>query len=370
VITQEYYDVIQSRNRDLHIRMFLYNSTFRKIGSLEGVCLGGNISISSESDIRRTANISLVISNSSFLVGSDKKIWINRWIQIELGIKNTRTNNIIWFNQGFYMPNTASVRYSATDKTLSLECLDPMILLTEKKNGELGISTEITANTPIVDAIRGTVSLITSNKLILENSNRVIPYDIRVEANTTVYSLVKQITDIFLDYEVFYDVDGNFRYQKVKSGVNDPIVMNFEQLTQKLVIDADIQMELSNVRNKIIIWGMMNESTGVQVTYTKTNNDSTNKFSVPNLGELKRTIVDKQIQTLESAQTWADFYMYKHSNLCEKLVLSCLPIYFLDANQKIYYKNNKMEVDGEFLITNLDIPLDNSLMKISGVKVY
>lgn len=374
MISQEYYDIIQQPHRTTSIRLFLLNQTFKKVGSLEGVATSGNISISATSDIRRSCNISLVIKNSSFLVDYDKKIWMDKYVKIETGIKNNRTKEMVWINQGIYLINQPHISFSDSDRTLSFTGVDLMAKLTGSRDGQLGVKTIIPAGTPITQAIRTTVKTLGKfDNLIIEETNRIVPYDIEKSATDSIYSLLVDLRDLYMDYEIFFDVDGTFHYQKIKSKIYDPVIIDFTQLKTKLILEPNIDYDFENVKNKIIIWGWTNDNTGEQIYYTKSNTDVNSKFNVnSSIGEIIYTVQDDKIQTLEQAQTWADYYIWQHNNLCEKINLSAVPIPWLDINQKIVYASSKIELDKtELVITDLTIPLDiTESMTINTIKVY
>lgn len=59
-----------------YIRLELLNYQFQTVDSLEGVATSGSITIDANSDIRRTASITLVVKDSSFQVTPGGKIWL------------------------------------------------------------------------------------------------------------------------------------------------------------------------------------------------------------------------------------------------------------------------------------------------------
>lgn len=63
---------IQSR----YIRLELLNYQFQTVNNLEGICTTGSISIDANSDIRRTGSLTLVVTNSDFVVTPGGQIWL------------------------------------------------------------------------------------------------------------------------------------------------------------------------------------------------------------------------------------------------------------------------------------------------------
>jgi hypothetical protein len=55
----------------------------------------------------------------------------------------------------------------------------------------------------------------------------------------------------------------------------------------------------------------------------------------------------------------------------EKIDITCVPIYMIDVNDLIYVKNNEINVNGKYCVTNLSIPLKwNGTMSISCYLIY
>lgn len=372
MIIQDYYDIIQQPSRDLYIKIFLLNSSFKKIGELEGICLSGNINIDVNSDIRRTCNVELIIKDSSFLVGKDKKIWLDKFINIQIGLKNLRTQEIEWWNQGFFIINQPSINYSSKNNTLSFEGIDCMAKLTGQRDGVLTSKTVILENTPLHEAIKMTVKTLGGfSNVIVENTNRVVPYKNEKQAGDSIYSLLSELRDLYMDWEIYFDINGNFHYEKIRNKLSDTLALDFTQLYRDLILDVNYNYDFENVKNKITINGRQLDN-GTQVTYVAINNDVNSPFNInTDIGTIEDVINDDKIFNIEQAQARGEYELLKHNNLKETLSLSIVPIYFLKGNDKVKYRNKKLEIDGEFLIQSLNIPLDiNSSMQISAIKLY
>lgn len=96
-IMREEYNVAKQNYRELYAKINLMDLKFNVLDSLEGVVVGEpSFSISSDSDIRRTCNISLIPKDSSFDIKEGGKIWLDKMIKIYIGIKDLITNEIIY----------------------------------------------------------------------------------------------------------------------------------------------------------------------------------------------------------------------------------------------------------------------------------
>jgi len=354
---------------------------FRKIGEIQGNTIGGSINIDANSPIRRTCSIDMVITDSSFLVSENSKIWLDKWFRVELGIRNLKTNKIVWFNKGIYAINNPSIKYNSITKSLHIEGLDLMCTLDGTLGGELGIITRIPVNVGIPGVLETSVwrlGKISKTQMYIEQNPSPLPYDIEKTPTDTVYSILEEIRDLYMDWEIFFDEDGRFIYQKIRNRYvvnplpnyeNDVIMFNFLE-EHDLVSDYQLNYDFQNVKNKIIIWGAQLDN-GIQIHHELVNDNPDSPFSINKLGEIPKTIVEDNIFTDEQAEQRARYELWKHNNLCEKVTVLMLPVYFLDVNKLIEFNKPQINLVGKYLIDNISIPFEtDGTMNLSAHRVY
>ncbi len=72
----------------------------------------------------------------------------------------------------------------------------------------------------------------------------------------------------------------------------------------------------------------------------------------------------------KSANSAVEDLIYKHCYSSEQITVQTTPIYHLQPNTRIYIKNEDTNIDGEYLISKLTIPLDQKkMMSITATKV-
>lgn len=374
ILNNEQYKVHFQSTRELFIRIFLLNSNNIKVDEMHGVVLDGSINITANSPVRRTCSLSLIVKDSSFLIGEDKKIWIDKRIRIDIGIKNILTDEIEWFNKGVYCLNQPSLRYDSISKTLSLQCLDLMCLLDGTLDGNLEAPiTRINVDTDISEAIKDTaegLGDVDSNNLNIEEINKNTPYTIEKNAGETVYSMLKELAGLYKDWELYFNEKGILTFTKIKNKINDPIIINFEELNKDLIQDYLIDNSFENVKNKVIVYGkQLND--GSKIKSIKTNTDPNNPFNVDKLGEKSITLTDQNVFNQEQGDILAEYYLKQYSNFNETVSITCLPIYFLDVNKLVYFNKPEINLTGKYLITDINIPLSiTGLMTFKGYKIY
>ena len=81
---------------------------------------------------------------------------------------------------------------------------------------------------------------------------------------------------------MFFDVDGVFHWQKIPSGENEAVVLDFDQLRQTLVISDSVDVDFENVKNNIIVYGRLLDN-GKQVMATVSDTLSTSPFNISSI---------------------------------------------------------------------------------------
>lgn len=256
-ITSEQFRTVTQNVQNKYVRLELLNYQYQIVDNLEGVATGGSISINANSDIRRTASITMVVKDSSFEVQPSGKIWLDKYVRIYSGVFSFATGEIEWTNCGIYIVDAPSYRYDAVTNTLTLSLLDLMAKLTGMRNGYLkGIPVVLKAGENIRKAIIDTLALGGFTKYVVEEapSPSTIPNDLEFGQGATVYTLIKGLRDIYPNYECFFDVDGTFYYKPIPTGKNDPILVD-DTLFEQIVISEDINVDFQNVKNSIEVYG-------------------------------------------------------------------------------------------------------------------
>lgn len=257
-LTQAEYNVAKQTSRFLYSKIVLLSKNFEQIGELTGNVIGNpSFSISSDSDIRRTCSISLIPTDSSFDIDKGNKIWFDKYIQIYMGIRETHKDEIIWTNMGIYIINDPSRAYSADDNTLSFQASDLMALLTTMRGGVYsGVDYIIPQGSNIRDIMIATLKEAGIKKYDIYAYNLTVPNDIRVARGTTAYELLNQLVELYPHTQIYFDVDGVFRYGNVPyDDSNQMSIIANDDLWKDTLIDYGVSNDLQNVKNHIYVYG-------------------------------------------------------------------------------------------------------------------
>ena len=182
MVSANIYNLTKAHNRKLKIRVDLLSFKFQILANIEGNIIGGSVSIDANADIRRTLDLSLVVTDSTFVVAEDSKIWLDKYVQVYVGMINNK-NEIEWINMGVYLIDNPTITYNATTHTLSFSAYDLMSKMTGLRNGQLaGVPTVIPAGSSIRGAMASTVSQLGGfNNFIINDNPQSVPNDIKIE---------------------------------------------------------------------------------------------------------------------------------------------------------------------------------------------
>lgn len=260
-ITQNDYDVVKQQFTERYIKLNLLDFEYRVVDEISGNMTACNVSCDASSDLRRSCSVSLVITDNSFDIQAGGKIWLNKYIQLYIGLKNIRTDEIQWYSQGIYLIDAPSWQYDATNNTLSFTGLDLMSKLTGARNGQLeGLPTVIKQGESVRSAIISTLALGGFNKYIVsECANRdgtiqAVPYDIEIDQGGYVYDILTALRDILPQYQIYFDIDGVFHYELIPSGEDEPVLID-DDIWDAVEISEDISTDFASVKNYIEVYG-------------------------------------------------------------------------------------------------------------------
>lgn len=372
--TQTDYDLVQLKTRNTRIKVDILNFNFQTINSLEGKVIDGSISIDATSDIRRTCSLSLAVERTDNMISPGGELWLDKFIKVYMGIDNPRDrNNTVWWNMGIFLINNPNTVYNVNTRTVSFEGLDLMAKLTGRRNGQLpAVTTVVPAGSKISDVVKRTITQLGGfDNYIIEDAGYTIPYDIKKDMGSTIYDLLSEIRDLYSDWEMFFDVDGVFHWQKIPSGDKEPVVINFDELSQALIISDSIDVDFENVKNNIIVYGRLLDN-GQQVMATATDTIANSPYNIDKIGKINYIIDDERIYNNDLAAQRARYELYLHARLNDVVTLEIVPIYWLnDVNIKINYTNEIIGIKGEYLIKSMEIPLGiGGSMTINATKIY
>lgn len=253
------FDILRQKHKEIYVKIELLNKQFKIIDVITGNPLSDSFTMDSSALKRRTYKCDLHVSDSSFLIGEDKKIWIDKYIRIHYGIKSIRTQEIVWYLIGTFTYADANYQYSSTVNTLSLSCDDLMADYDGTKNGEIdGYALTIPAGEDIRSSIIALLKEAGITKYNVEDIQKEIPYALEFTDSKTYCDVWMKICELYDSWEFFFDADGTFIWRQIPTGYHDACVLD-SAILKDLVIDEQSSYSFSDIYNVTEVWGKVLE---------------------------------------------------------------------------------------------------------------
>lgn len=267
--TQNEYDVVKKQQRIESIKIQLLNFKYQVVDELQGNVVGQpTFNNNSDSDIRRTCNLTIIPTDSSFDITYGSKIWLDKYIKIYKGIKvHQYDDDYEWTNMGIYIVDNPTQTYNATTNTISIRGIDLMAKLTGLRNGNLeGMPYNIPQGSNIRNAMISLLELagftnysIDDVKISVDSeTTQLTPYEIKVDVGGTIYNLLSQLRDIVADYQMYFDVDGVFCFNRIPNGQDQQIMVD-DDIWNDILIDYSRNISYSDIKNSVTVIGKMHD---------------------------------------------------------------------------------------------------------------
>lgn len=350
-VQQQDIDLLFQKSKDIYVKIQLLNKDFLVIDELCGETISGDISIDSQSDIRRSLNLELLVKNNSLLTNEGGKIWIDKFVRIYMGLYHLRTQKIVYYPLGVFLFNDNTFTYNSTTQTLSVNCLDLMSLMTGTRRGQVsGLTASIPEGNNIREVMISFVSQLAGfKKYLIEDIGKTIPYDLSFSTGVTIYEMISKVRDLYPAWETFFDIDGTFIYQAIPSCKDNNIVFDKETM-RKLTISESLTNSFSEVKNKTEIWGKSisadrfvdsSTNTGSQYNITLTNFELKNGVKVA----FKTNVANLTNPSLK-INSLSAYGIYN-----EKEQLIPAGTMKINTSYALRYRNSKFYLLGQFQIT-------------------
>lgn len=393
-VTQEEYRVARQNGRIIHTKINILNFDFQTVSEISGVVLeGATFSVDATSDIRRTCSISLIPKDNSFNIEYGGKLWMDKYIQIFIGIEDIKgSDNIIYSNMGIYLINNPEQVYDATNNTVTINGVDLMAKITGLRNGYLeGITYQIPMNSGIKQVMTTVIKDECGfGKYSIDQPAPTIltPYEMSFGLGSTEYNIISQLRDINANYQTYFDVDGIFWFNPIPSGYNEQVMVD-DDIWNKVLISYKKSSDFESVKNYIEVFGKTQDNGLTPYGFAADTNPNSPFFIGLNNENRIRIVLNggeyDNIYPLEDydvspvlfnslAQQRANYELYVRCRLQDQIELTCVPIYWLDVNWLISITlPNKQgtPVQEYYIIKKINTTLGvNGTQSITAMKYY
>lgn len=290
-VTQTDLNLLKQGTQELYLKVELLDSKFKTLDSLEGQIINDSYSQDNESIQRRSYSFDLVVLNASFLIGRNKKIWLDKRLRVYYGIKSIRSKEIIWYQLGVFCYASMKYSISNTEKKLSVTCADLMALYDGTLNGQLhgyGSSNNapdyaiqnltIPAGEDIRSSLIATIKEAGIEKYIVEDIGKPVPYDLTFETGSTYADIWTKIRDLYDSWEFYFDAEGAFVWRQIPTCLEDPVVLN-DTMMQNIVVSENTDTKFDGIFNVTEVWGKVLELES-EDRYAETSTYTDNTYGI------------------------------------------------------------------------------------------
>lgn len=267
------YDITlaKQRNQTRYAIIEIVNREFRKVCSIRGQWLSGNVTIDRSSAVRRTGTVTMRIADIDLYKISN--LISTNYIRLYQGIENNNTMEVSWYKQGTFIIGQNGFNFDKSTRTLSLTLSDLMCDLNGERAGVLHAYSSITKNSQRIDEVmKNILELcgvtnydITPICVARKNVNfwdekskeedYYVPYDLEFSAGVTAYEILEKLVTLYSGWEIFFDVDGKFICQRQTFEEDNSFVVIDDDGLRELVISEDLSINWNEVKNYIEVWG-------------------------------------------------------------------------------------------------------------------
>lgn len=265
-ITEQQYSIVKQPYRELFCRVNLLNYQFQVVDEISGVVISDSWTISATSDIRRTGTLVITPDDEeAYRIQAGSKIFLDKYVQVFIGIKDEVTEEVIWNNMGIYLINNPTHTFDSTNNTITLQLVDLMAKLTGLRNGALtGYEYQLKEGQDvreIIQAVLAEVGFNNYNIEIDENDYQTIQFDMSVDGTNTLYDILKTINDNqYINYQMYFDVNGVFHFKRIPMGKDDMVMVD-DDIWRYVYISHEVTTDYESLKNDIVVLGKTHTAT-------------------------------------------------------------------------------------------------------------
>lgn len=259
------YEVLCQRSRQVFTKIEILSPKGQVIGEIVGNATEGSYDITEKTGIRRTCNVTIVTGVEDNLLSKRNLLWINRRFRLYQGIKNMR-DETIWFLLGTFAISNPDVDCNLkTHNVIEIEGLDYVSLIDDTfGNGAKEAKIVVEPGGNLSKAIYDTLCL-SGDESIGRNANiewadMTVPYKIERKRDDSLWDTLKELVEMYLNYEGFFDARGIFNYRRCSNLYRNAVVWDFTQ--NNLLLKVSEEYDYKNFRNQVDVYGRTDDETG------------------------------------------------------------------------------------------------------------
>lgn len=234
------------------------DKNFQNAINIKNVIDFPSYSINADSDLRRTCSVSVYPSDSSYDLKQNGKFWLDKYFTIFIEASG-EGEYLYSTNLGYYLIGNPQKVYSPTENKLTFQGIDLMAQLTGLRNGNLeGMSYVVPQGSNVRQVMIDLLAEFGITKYKIEELPITVPNDINIGVGGTAYDILSQLRDLLPNYQMYFDTNGYFCFNKIPSGDDEPITID-DSLWDLILLDYKKSTDYDSVKNSIEVIGRTHE---------------------------------------------------------------------------------------------------------------
>lgn len=291
-------------------RLFIVDHNKNVLDVINEISSLGTYTIDSESSIRRTTSITVFLDEIYRNSSIEYKLfhWIGYSFKLQTGIYSIRDDDYTWYDCGYYYISDANTSYNAADNSLSMTLSDWYSQFQGTRNGQIGgapvislpnedengqpitikqtitglLTSETTLSEYIIDDI-GQFDGMPQNNPDYEEYRKSyplwnqLPYDLEFDAGCHIDDILSEISNLYPNCQMYFDIYGIFCFDMVPSCQHSPITLDNDYLQEILLADdsENVTYDIESIKNVTEVFGSDYEITRYSASCTFNNNTYT-----------------------------------------------------------------------------------------------
>ena len=274
-ITSDDIALINQTNHVVQYKLELLDEYLNVISEITGDTADVSFNIDATTDIRRTATLTMVVTDESWMTENFEIGWINKLIRFSIGLRydrddasaivdESRADFVVidepasiwkWYPIGTMLLTSDAFRFDTATQELQISLVDLIAYGTAERGSQIGTGVKYRYETPIKELLEATIARWYPYKEteIMEFPD-VLPYDIEWGIGSYPYDILRTLLNLFPWYEQYYDTEGVYHARTLPMHVDEPCAMTHADLDD-LIIAEHRSFDFSNIKNTTEIYG-------------------------------------------------------------------------------------------------------------------
>lgn len=336
--------LLASHSKNVSMQITLLDDNYQAIEALAGSIKSCSYNLSSESDMRRTCSLTLVVDKRNIDADFNKR-WTDCMVEVQCGIFDIKVQDYRWYRLGRFLMTNGETVFSATSSELKLTLIDLMANISNERGSPMSYQVLFeTGRITIRDAFDVVVSKFSKYKQTniceSERLNELIPYDILSNIGDYPFDILRILINLYPHFEMFYDADGVFTVREIPTRIDESCDVTSD-IIDPLLISEHRSVNYSNVKNTIEIFGKSLDP--IYYAVDCTNEDAV--YTI-NISDSFESLVVGETYGFTASEDSSDGQMLQIQQL------SALPICVLTGNnERINISEGEMKKDVPYVVS-------------------